>query len=116
PPDVTLYRDGERVLSGETGDDGQLDTGPIENGAYRVEIREPGYYERSVSVTVDGETARSVALDPGSVALTVDVTDARTGDALADATVDVDAAGTVRTGADGTQTVRARSTARSASR
>ncbi|MFD1565970.1 hypothetical protein [Halolamina litorea] len=103
---VTLYRDGERVLGGETGDDGRLDTGPIAEGSYRVEIRESGYYERSLSVSVEGETSRSAAVEPGSVALSVSVTDARTGDALADATVDVDAAGTVRTGTDGTQTVR----------
>lgn len=104
--DVTLSQNGERVLTGETGDDGRLDTGPLAAGSYRVVVREPGYEERAVSVAVDGDTDRSVTLTPRSVALTVDVADARTGDALADATVDVDAAGTVRTGTDGTQTVR----------
>ena len=104
--DVRLYRDGEQVLSGTTADDGSLDTGPIAEGQYRVVIREPRYYERSLSLSVEGDTRRSVTLDPGSVELTVTVADARTGDPLSDATVDVDAAGTVRTGTDGTQTVR----------
>jgi hypothetical protein len=104
--EVTLSRDGEQVLSGTTADDGTLQTGPIADGQYRVTIREAGYYERSLSITVEGETRRSVTLDPGSVELTVTVADERTGDPLSDATVDVDAAGTVRTGTDGTQTVR----------
>lgn len=104
--EVTLSRDDEQVLAGTTADDGTLQTGPIANGQYRVTVREPGYDERSLSISVDGETRRSVTLEPGSVELTVTVADERTGDPLADATVEIDAAGTVHTGTDGTQTVR----------
>jgi hypothetical protein len=104
---VTVRRNGETVLSGETGTEGQLSTGPLEDGSYTVAISEPGYGERSVSVTVDGTDAqRTIALEPGSVELSIQAADRRTDEPLADALVDVAGVGSVRTGGDGTQTVR----------
>ena len=104
---VTVSRKGERVLSGETSADGRLDTGPLDAGSYTVTVREPGYYERAVSVTVEGsEVQRTVTLDPGSVELSVQAVDGRESEPLADALVEVERVGSVRTAGDGTQTVR----------
>ena len=104
---VTVRRNGETVLSGETGTEGQLSTGPLEDGSYTVAISEPGYDERSLSVTVDGADAqRTIVLEPGSVDLSIAAVDGRTNEPLADALVDVAGVGSVRTGGDGTQTIR----------
>jgi hypothetical protein len=105
--DVTVSRNGEAVLSGETGAEGQLNTGPLEDGSYTVTVTEPGYHERAVSVTVDGaEVRRTLALDPGSVDLSIQAADGRTNEPLADVLVEVEGVGSVRTAGDGTQTVR----------
>ena len=105
--EVTVTRNGEVVVSGETGAEGELNTGPLEDGSYTVTVTEPGYYERSVSVTVDGAAVqRTVTLDPGSVELSVQAVDGRTNEPLADALVEVESVGSVRTAGDGSQTVR----------
>ena len=104
---VTVSRDGEVVVSGETGSDGTLDTGPLADGSYAVSISEPGYHERTLSVSVDGnDVARSVTLEPGSVELSIRAVDSRTNEPLSDALIEVEGVGSVRTAGDGTQTVR----------
>lgn len=103
---VVVRQQGSMVLSGRTGADGTLSTGPLSEGTYEVTVVKRGYHAQSFSIAVDGDESRSVTLDPGSVDLTLRVADERTGKSLADATIDAGDVGTVTTGPDGTQTVR----------
>lgn len=74
---VRLRQDGRTVASGETDDEGEVRTGAVEQGEYRLSAVKPGYFagQRDLSVGADTETEATVSLESGRVALDVAVVD-----------------------------------------
>jgi PGF-CTERM protein len=72
---VILRKDGQIVADNRTDSDGTFATDVIEHGEYTVTVTQRGYYRQQTSLTVDGDVEDSVAIERGSVSLTVRVTD-----------------------------------------
>lgn len=97
--EIVVRKDGDRVVTGTTDADGRFDTGAIERGEYTVGVTKPGHLDQSHTVSVEGDVARQLQLERGSVTLTVTVRDDRLEDnpPIEDATVEIDDVATVRT-------------------
>ncbi|WP_430505502.1 carboxypeptidase-like regulatory domain-containing protein [Haloparvum sp. PAK95] len=72
---VVVRKDGDVVVRGTTNDQGAFDSGVIEQGEYDVSVVKPGYYRETRTVTVDGNVTETVALESGSVELSISVVD-----------------------------------------
>lgn len=101
---VVLEMDGETVLDEET-DDGEVETGTIEEGTYDLTVSKTEYYTTETELAVTNDTESTVTIERGTVPLTVNVTDDyfEPPRGVSGATVDVEGAGSVITQSDGTQ-------------
>jgi len=72
---VVVRKGGEVVVRGSTNAEGAFDSGVIEQGEYDVSVVKPGYYRETRTVTVDGNVTETVALESGSVELSIAVVD-----------------------------------------
>jgi hypothetical protein len=106
--EVVLRTDGDVVVSGDTDAAGEFDSGVIEQGEYEVSVVKPGYYRETRTVTVDGNVTESVAIESGSVELSISVVDDHFDEpqALEDVQVQVDDVASVRTLSNGESSVR----------
>jgi PGF-CTERM protein len=106
---VLIERGGLDVATGTTDANGVFETGVIRAGDYTVTVTKPGYYNRTKPLAVEGDVTNRVALRPGSVDVTVRVTDPHFDPAtpVADASVALEGVATDRTDPDGTVTVTA---------
>ena len=68
---VTVREDGRSVDRGETGSDGDYETGRLERGTYEIPVVKPGYYETEREVTVSLNTEVTVRIERGTVTLDV---------------------------------------------
>lgn len=105
---VRLYRDGDRVVDGRTGDDGSLTTREIERGEYEVRVWKEGYLRNATDLTVDGDVTERVEIRQDSRLLRVRVADDHFSPPrpVADANVTVGDRGTVTTLSNGETTVQ----------
>lgn len=105
--EVTVRMDGRIAASGQTGADGTFATGDIEQGDYSVSVVKPGYYRNTTTVTVAGENETHVAIERGSVTLTVTVHDPHFDppEPVSDAQVSIASIGQFRTLPEGRATV-----------
>lgn len=106
--EVVVRKDGDVVVRGATGADGAFASGVIEQGEYDVSVVKPGYYQETRTVAVDGNVTETVALDSGSVELSIGVVDDHfeEPEALAGVRVEVDDVASVTTLSDGETSVR----------
>ena len=105
---VVLEKDGTTVLDAETVD-GTVSSGTIEAGTYDLTVSKPGYYLLEREVAVENDTERTIAIERGTVQLSVNITDDyfEPPRPVAEATVDIEQVGTLVTLSDGTQVVNA---------
>ncbi|MFB6069452.1 MAG: hypothetical protein ABEJ76_00400 [Halanaeroarchaeum sp.] len=103
---VTMAKGGTTVLDAETTD-GTVKTGTIEAGEYDVRVAKPGYYTKTLDVTVENDTTRTIAIERGSVSLVVNVTDDYFDPprGVAGATAEVGDVGTIKTQSNGVQRI-----------
>lgn len=64
---VVLRKSGSVVEILSTDPRGQVDSGVIEAGEYTVTLFEPGYFQRTVTIDVQGDTSEEVLIEQGSV-------------------------------------------------
>jgi hypothetical protein len=105
---VVLRKGGAIAANGETGEDGQFASGPIEQGQYGVEVVRRGYYRNTTAVTVDGNVSTTVPVRSGSVTVEFTVTDPHfdTPRPVGNATVAVESVGQFQTLTSGEATAR----------
>ena len=105
---VVLEKDGTTVLDAETVD-GTVSSGTIEAGTYDLTVSKPGYYHMERELAVENDTERTIAIERGTVTLSVNITDDyfEPPRAVAGVTVDIDQVGSIVTQSDGTQQVNA---------
>jgi hypothetical protein len=103
---VTLVKDGQTVLEGETTD-GTVSSGTIEAGTYSLTVTKAGYYATEKTLSIENDSTTTATIERGTVPLVVNVTDDyfETPRPVAGATVDIETVGSVQTLSDGTQTV-----------
>lgn len=103
---VTLSQNNQVVYSEET-EDGTVENGPVEAGTYTLRVEKPGYYAETstIEVTAAEPVTETVALEPGSITLRVNVTDPyfEPPRPLEGIAVTVDGQGSVNTQSDGRQ-------------
>lgn len=73
---VVLRKAGSVVDVLSTDAAGEIESGVIEAGDYTVNLFEPGYYERAVALSIQGDTSEEVTIEQGSVTLEFLVLDA----------------------------------------
>lgn len=72
---VRLLQNSRIAGSKMTAADGKTTIEPVERGDYTLRVTKPGYYDYSRSITVDGETKKTVPISTGSVKATFAVSD-----------------------------------------
>ena len=72
---VTLRKNGRVVSQTRTNNSGVVASGAIEQGTYSVAVVKPGYVRNSTTVEVGASTRTRVAVERGTVSLTVTVRD-----------------------------------------
>lgn len=72
---VIIRKEGRIVEDSRTTSTGIFETAVIEHGEYTVTVIKRGYYREQTDMTVDGDIEDSVAIERGSVTLSVRVTD-----------------------------------------
>lgn len=102
---VAFRKDGETVTVQRTDADGLVESGVIEAGEYTLRLFEPGYYRKTVTLTVEGETTEEVTIERGSVTVQFRVLDDHFDppEPIAEATISGETVGTIQTLSDGTQ-------------
>lgn len=103
---VTMTRHGVTVLE-EATTDGAVETGTIEAGEYDVRVAKPGYYASERTLQVENDTEATVAIERGTVTLTVNVTDDYFAPprAIEGATATIGDVGAIKTQSDGEQRI-----------
>lgn len=106
--EVVVRKGGDVVVRGSTNDEGVFDSGVIEQGEYDVTVVKPGYYRERRTVTVDDDVTESVALESGSVELSLSVVDDHfeEPEPLQGVTIQVGDIATVKTLSNGETSVR----------
>ena len=96
---VVLRKNGQVVSQSPTDEGGTFASGPIEQGTYSVAVVKSGYFRNSTTVDVGESTRTQVAIERGSVSLTIAVSDAHFAPSrpLDNATVRIDPVGQLRT-------------------
>lgn len=72
---LVVRKSGKIAASGSTNENGVFETGVIEEGDYRVAISKPGYFEKYVDMSAEGDVEESVTIEQGSVTVSFNVTD-----------------------------------------
>lgn len=103
---VVLRKAGSVVDVLSTDAAGGIESGVIEAGDYTVNLFEPGYYERAVALSIQGDTSEEVTIEQGSVTLEFLVLDANFDPPQPVAQASIDGEDfSVETGADGRREV-----------
>lgn len=104
---VRFWKGADIIVSEDTDSDGELYSGVIEAGNYRVTVTEQGYYRESIRLDVQGEIHEEVQLEHGTVTVTFLVQDENfhPPKPVAQAEISGDEIGTVRTQPNGVQQV-----------
>jgi hypothetical protein len=105
--DVVLRKDGRVAARGTTNDSGVFSSDDVEQGEYTMSVVKPGYYQNTTTVQIDETTETRVAIERGTVSLTVAVRDPHLSppEALRNATVKIGSVGQFQTLAGGQATV-----------
>lgn len=105
--DVVLRKDGRIAARGPTDGSGVFSSGDVEQGQYTVSVVKSGYYRNTTTVQVEESTETRVAVESGTVTLTVAVRDPHFSPAapLSSATVEIESIGQVQTLAGGQTSV-----------
>ena len=105
---VVLRKDGRVVSQSSTDDSGTFASDPIEQGTYAVAVVKPGYLRNSTTVEVGESTRTQVAIEQGTVSLTVAVRDGHFSPSrpLDNATVRIGPIGQLQTLDDGEASAR----------
>lgn len=74
---VRLVDDVGEVASARTDDGGDVTIEPVERAAYDVEVEKPGYVRNGTRLRVQGQSETTVAIERGTVQLSVTVEDDR---------------------------------------
>jgi PGF-CTERM protein len=104
---VIIRKDGRIVEDSRTTSTGTFQTDVIEHGDYTVTVIKRGYDREQTEMTVDGDVQDSVAIERGSVTLSVRVTDPHFDPSrpIEGVTVSVDSVGQFTTQPEGTASV-----------
>jgi PGF-CTERM protein len=104
---VIIRKDGRIVEDSRTTSTGTFQTDVIEHGEYTVTVIKRGYYREQTEMTVDGDVEDSVAIERGSVTLSVQVIDPHFDPSrpIEGVTVSVDSVGQFTTQPEGTASV-----------
>ena len=104
---VIIRKDGRIVEDSRTTSTGTFQTDVIEHGDYTVTVIKRGYDREQTEMTVDGDVEDSVAIERGSVTLSVRVTDPHFDPPrpIEGVTVSVDSVGQFTTQPEGTASV-----------
>lgn len=105
--DVVLRKDGRIAASGTTNGQGVFTSGDIEQGTYTATVVKPGYYRNATTVEVAESSETRVAIEQGTVTLTVAVRDPQFSppETLRNATVRIESVGQFQTLATGQASV-----------
>ncbi len=104
---VILRQDGQTIAQGHTNGNGEYTTGVIEAGEYTVRTYKSGYYRKTETLSIRGDTRRELTLERGTVTVTFLVQDQNFNppEPVADATISGEKIGSVRTQPNGMQRV-----------
>ncbi|MFB6091258.1 MAG: carboxypeptidase-like regulatory domain-containing protein [Halobellus sp.] len=104
---VVLRKDGRVTTRASTNDTGVFDSGVIEQGEYTVSVVKSGYRRNTTTVQVGTSTRTRIAIERGTVILTVSVRDPHFTPPrpVSNATVRIDSIGRFRTLAEGATSV-----------
>jgi len=78
---VRLRKQGQSAVAarGSTNADGVFTSGEVETGTYHVSVKQPGYYDASQTVDLEGASNATVQLEEGDVTIDLFVQDATEG-------------------------------------
>jgi len=104
---VVVRKDGRFVSQASTDGNGEFASDTIERGEYTVTVVKPGYLRNATTVRVGASTRTRIAIERGSVFLTVSVRDSHFSPPrpIGDATVRIGSIGELQTSADGETSV-----------
>lgn len=104
---VRMFQDGQPVVNGRTGSNGELETDSIERDDYTLITFKEGYARNQTTLTVDGTVEQDMTIEQATVLVTFRVTDDHFDppQALVDANVTVPDIADVTTQGNGAVTV-----------
>jgi uncharacterized GH25 family protein len=104
---VVLRKNGRITSQAQTDGNGEFDSEPIEAGEYTVAVAKPEYLRNVTTVQVNGSSRTQVALERGTVLLTLSVRDPHFSPprGVGNATVTVESVGQLRTLSSGETSV-----------
>lgn len=96
---VSFQKDDREVVNRATRSSGEVESGTVEAGTYRVRVTKAGYFVERETVELTGDETETVTIERGTVTLEVNVTDDHFSPPrpIGEATVDVGGSGSVTT-------------------
>jgi len=97
--EVSFQKDDREVVNRATGSEGEVASGTLEAGTYRVRVSKAGYFVERETIDLSGDETETITIERGTVTLEVNVTDDHFTPPrpIGEATVEVAGSGSVTT-------------------